>query len=329
MAIGVAKLIEEAVFVMNENIQRSYTYVGDLLTLDFDAKREYHQFTSKEITIAYGYSSIIESIATVDSEPSPVKLHFEDSSTMVADHVFVTVSSGILKARTQEDPGTCGNEIGAYFSGNDPDKGYQTNDPDVCLPDICSFIEQQITLIVKGDQANYSSVMEHLLQNSNGEYLKGKVSKVRASTPGKMKPRQQSLQFNNIGRRSSLKEMQRGSYKHKRGDPLLPRQAFVIVYFEAKSNVLVVDLGSSQVLSHVVNPDSGYPILTAEDMAIAVNLPLANAEFNKSIIDRGVKINDLKCVPLATGWYGPNEEGRRVINVRISTCGLLKDSRSK
>ncbi|KAF9602705.1 hypothetical protein IFM89_030593 [Coptis chinensis] len=102
----------------------------------------------------------------------------------------------------------------------------------------------------------------------------------------------------------------------KRGDPLLPRQAFVIVYFEAKSNVLVVDLGSSQVLSHVVNPDSGYPILTAEDMAIAINLPLANAEFNKSIIDRGVKISDLKCVPLATGWYGPNEEGRRVINVQ-------------
>ncbi|KAF9602710.1 hypothetical protein IFM89_030598 [Coptis chinensis] len=107
MGIGVTKPIEEAVFVMNENIQRSYTSVGDLLTLDFNAEREYHQFTGKEITIAYGYSIIIESIAliNVDSEPSLVKLHFEDGSTMVADHVVVIVSSGILKARTQEDSG--------------------------------------------------------------------------------------------------------------------------------------------------------------------------------------------------------------------------------
>ncbi|KAF9602709.1 hypothetical protein IFM89_030597 [Coptis chinensis] len=52
--------------------------------------------------------------------------------------------------------------------------------------------------------------------NSDGEYLKGKVNKARASTPGKLKPWQQSLQLNNIGRRSSLKEMQRGLYKHVR-----------------------------------------------------------------------------------------------------------------
>ncbi|KAF9600979.1 hypothetical protein IFM89_014964 [Coptis chinensis] len=127
------KSLEEAVFVMNENIQRTYTSAGDLSTLDFNAEREYHQFPDEEITIAKGYSSIIEFIASIlptgliqlgkkvtkikwqndihstdmqsCGEPSPVQLHFEDGSTMVADHVIVTVSLGVLKAGTQEDSG--------------------------------------------------------------------------------------------------------------------------------------------------------------------------------------------------------------------------------
>ncbi|XP_026400715.1 DNA topoisomerase 3-beta-like [Papaver somniferum] len=42
-------------------------------------------------------------------------------------------------------------------------KGYQCIDPDLCLPDIRSFIEQQITLIAKG-QADHSHVVQHVLQ---------------------------------------------------------------------------------------------------------------------------------------------------------------------
>ncbi|KAF9606087.1 hypothetical protein IFM89_023110 [Coptis chinensis] len=48
-------------------------------------------------------------------------------------------------------------------------RGYQTIDPDLCLPDICSFIEQQITLIAKG-QANHSCVVEHVLQQFRQKY---------------------------------------------------------------------------------------------------------------------------------------------------------------
>ncbi|KAK1347101.1 DNA topoisomerase, partial [Heracleum sosnowskyi] len=39
---------------------------------------------------------------------------------------------------------------------------YQCIDPDLCLPDIRSFIEQQITLVSKG-QANHSLVVRHVL----------------------------------------------------------------------------------------------------------------------------------------------------------------------
>ncbi|KAF5192263.1 Dna topoisomerase 3-beta [Thalictrum thalictroides] len=48
-------------------------------------------------------------------------------------------------------------------------RGYQCIDPDLCLPDIRSFIEQQITLIAKG-QANHSSVVQHVLQQFTQKY---------------------------------------------------------------------------------------------------------------------------------------------------------------
>lgn len=42
-------------------------------------------------------------------------------------------------------------------------RGYQCIDPDLCLPDIRSFIEHQITLVAKG-QADHSSVVEHVIE---------------------------------------------------------------------------------------------------------------------------------------------------------------------
>ncbi|XP_044464486.1 probable polyamine oxidase 5 [Mangifera indica] len=126
------KLLEEAVFAMHENTQRTYTSAGDLFTLDFNAEREYQMFPDEEITIAKGYMSIIRHLAsvlppglihlgrkvsTIEWQPEgyksrqmengytlrPVKLHFSDGSTMLADHVIVTVSLGVLKAGIRQD----------------------------------------------------------------------------------------------------------------------------------------------------------------------------------------------------------------------------------
>ncbi|KAI8010151.1 DNA topoisomerase 3-beta [Camellia lanceoleosa] len=47
-------------------------------------------------------------------------------------------------------------------------RGYQCIDPDLCLPDIRSFIEQQITLVAKG-QADHSLVMQHVIQQFKGK----------------------------------------------------------------------------------------------------------------------------------------------------------------
>ncbi|EEF48065.1 probable polyamine oxidase 5 [Ricinus communis] len=126
------KLLEEAMFTVHENIQRTYTSAGDLLTLDFDAESEYQMFSGEEITIAKGYLSIIESLASVlpkgliqlgrtvariEWQPEanhsmenghghkPVQLHFNDGSVMCADHVIVTFSLGVLKAGIGQDSG--------------------------------------------------------------------------------------------------------------------------------------------------------------------------------------------------------------------------------
>ncbi|KAB1203333.1 DNA topoisomerase 3-beta-1 [Morella rubra] len=48
-------------------------------------------------------------------------------------------------------------------------RGYQCIDPDLCLPDIRSFIEQQITLVAKG-QMDHSRVVLHVLQQFKQKY---------------------------------------------------------------------------------------------------------------------------------------------------------------
>lgn len=130
------KLLEEAIFAMHENTQRTYTATNDLLNLDYNAESEYVMCPGEEITIAKGYSSIIESLASVlphgviqlgkkvskiEWRPEyelgitenghdgtrPVTLHFLDGTTLSADHVIVTVSLGVLKAgiRDSDDSG--------------------------------------------------------------------------------------------------------------------------------------------------------------------------------------------------------------------------------
>lgn len=42
-------------------------------------------------------------------------------------------------------------------------RGYQCIDPDLCLPDMRSFIEQQITHVAKG-QADHGLVVQHVIQ---------------------------------------------------------------------------------------------------------------------------------------------------------------------
>ncbi|XVF51647.1 hypothetical protein PTKIN_Ptkin04bG0201100 [Pterospermum kingtungense] len=102
----------------------------------------------------------------------------------------------------------------------------------------------------------------------------------------------------------------------KKGDPLPPRQAAVIALSNGQSHVLSVDLDSDSVLSHAINPSSGYPMLSMDDIVGASKVPFSYAEFNKSMSARGVSLSDLICLTPSAGWFGPNEEGKRVVRVQ-------------
>ncbi|CAA0842096.1 Probable polyamine oxidase 5 [Striga hermonthica] len=112
--------LQRAVFAMHEGIQRTFTSADDLRKLDYNAEKDYVMFPGEEITMARGYSSVVDSLASalpagmiqlgrrVDTiewragpapglDDRPVKLRFADGSAVTADHVIVTVSLGVLK----------------------------------------------------------------------------------------------------------------------------------------------------------------------------------------------------------------------------------------
>ncbi|KAJ6814613.1 putative polyamine oxidase 5 [Iris pallida] len=119
----------EAVFAMNENTERTYTSVDDLETLDLAAESEYKEFGGDQITIARGYSRVVEHFAAALPEgsvrlnakvleiewcdaadgDSPARVHVDGGGraeeVVVADHVIVTVSLGVLKAGLKKDAG--------------------------------------------------------------------------------------------------------------------------------------------------------------------------------------------------------------------------------
>lgn len=109
----------------------------------------------------------------------------------------------------------------------------------------------------------------------------------------------------------------------KKGDPLLPRKASVVARVRGASHVLTVDLTTDDVTVHQMGPHTGYPSMTVEDMNTATAVPFSSAEFNRTIVDRGVDLTDVACLPISLGWYGQAEEGRRLIKVQ---CYSMKDT---
>ncbi|KAF8032880.1 hypothetical protein BT93_D1689 [Corymbia citriodora subsp. variegata] len=108
----------------------------------------------------------------------------------------------------------------------------------------------------------------------------------------------------------------------RKGDPI-PRKASVVARLAGESHLLIVDLDSGHVTSQGAAPLSGYPMMTIEDMTSATLAPLADPEFNRTVLARGVDLADLACLPISGGWYGPAEESRRLIKVQ---CYSSKDT---
>ncbi|PKA47705.1 Primary amine oxidase [Apostasia shenzhenica] len=100
------------------------------------------------------------------------------------------------------------------------------------------------------------------------------------------------------------------------GDPLPPRRASAVVRFLGRSYSLSVDLATGT-LSPLPVPASGYPTMTIEDMTSAATAPLSDAAFNLSVLARGVRLSDIACLPISSGWFRREiEDRRRLIKVQ-------------
>ncbi|KAJ0716395.1 putative primary-amine oxidase [Helianthus annuus] len=102
----------------------------------------------------------------------------------------------------------------------------------------------------------------------------------------------------------------------KPGEQLPPRRASVESVLDGQTHLLTVDLDLGVVTRHVVSIGSGYPMLTTEDQTTALEVLYSDLEFNKSILARGVDFNDLVCGSSSPGWYGADEEGKRIVKVQ-------------
>ncbi|KAJ4846536.1 hypothetical protein Tsubulata_013537 [Turnera subulata] len=101
----------------------------------------------------------------------------------------------------------------------------------------------------------------------------------------------------------------------KEGDPLPLRKAQVIALLNGQSHILSIDLDKGRVTAHEIHHGSGYPIVSVEDLLVALEVAYSYKELNDAVIKRGVSLSDLKCDTLSPGWFGPEEEGRRVVKV--------------
>ncbi|MQM23311.1 hypothetical protein Taro_056375 [Colocasia esculenta] len=103
------------------------------------------------------------------------------------------------------------------------------------------------------------------------------------------------------------------------GDPLPQRVASVIARFRGRTHLLTVELEPARVASHAeLDPEAttGYPTLTSEDMTSTTWAALSDPAFNRTVLARGVRLSDVTCLPISTGWFGATEERRRLIKVQ-------------
>ncbi|KAH6771850.1 Copper amine oxidase family protein [Perilla frutescens var. hirtella] len=109
----------------------------------------------------------------------------------------------------------------------------------------------------------------------------------------------------------------------KEVDPLPPRMASVIARSAGKNYIMTVDVESGEITQHDATHISGFPLVTFEEMLSAIYAPFSNADFNRTILARGVDLADVACLPFSPGWFGKAEDGRRLVKLE---CFSMKDT---
>ncbi|PKU75339.1 Primary amine oxidase [Dendrobium catenatum] len=95
--------------------------------------------------------------------------------------------------------------------------------------------------------------------------------------------------------------------------PPLPRRATVTAYSPNLTHLLSIDILSRLILSHSTIPHpSAFPRLTSSDISRVSSTTLSDPRVIRAIQNRGLDPSRINCLPLSPGWFGPQEENRRL-----------------
>ena len=99
----------------------------------------------------------------------------------------------------------------------------------------------------------------------------------------------------------------------KPGDPF-PRRALAVVSEHGKSYEALVDLNAAKLISY--KPISGEPQILLEEVIGATDIAIADPRMAAGLARRGLKPEQVYCLPLTAGNYGtPAEAGKRLMKV--------------
>jgi primary-amine oxidase len=116
--------------------------------------------------------------------------------------------------------------------------------------------------------------------------------------------------------------------KWKQGEPLPPRQAFVVIRRDRKTSEARVDIATAKVISVVERPGA-HPIVLDDNWTRGRNAFMKDQRFRDALKARGLALDkNILCTPNSAGWFpGEDYGGRHILRVPcFTTADMLHPS---
>jgi len=92
----------------------------------------------------------------------------------------------------------------------------------------------------------------------------------------------------------------------------IPRKAFIIAIINGQSHEILINLRPKRIVSDNVYKGNGFPTLTVDEQAIAIELPKKYPPFIASVQKRGLNLSEVVCSSFTMGWFGEEKSSRTV-----------------
>ncbi|CAK8563581.1 unnamed protein product [Lathyrus sativus] len=101
----------------------------------------------------------------------------------------------------------------------------------------------------------------------------------------------------------------------------IPRKIFVVAIINSQTHEILINLRIRSIVSDNIHNGYGFPVLSAAEQTLAIELPLKYPPFIASVKKRGLNLSEIVCSSFTMGWFG---EEKNVRTVRVD-C-FMKES---